>query len=130
MLDLGCGDMQWMPEVITNTAITYTGVDSVPDLISNHKIKYQSLDFVCGDIISYNLKKQKYDLLFVKDVFQHLDDNRMKRFINNIVESDTTHSIIIVPHNINSDTRDYFIKNKYKLIFEYQSDEIKHVFFK
>ena len=130
MLDLGCGDMQWIPEVITNTAITYTGVDSVPDLILNHKIKYQILEFVCGDIISYNLKKQKYDLLFVKDVFQHLDNNRMKKFINNIVESDTTHSIIVVPHNINSDTREYFIKNKYKLIFEYQSDEIKHVFLK
>ena len=129
MLDLGCGDMQWMPEVITNTDVTYTGVDGVPSLILNHKTKYPNLDFVYGDIISYNIE-QKYDLLFVKDVFQHLDNNRMKKFIDNIVESDTIHSIIIVPHNVDSDTKDYFVKNKYKLIFEYQSDEVKHVFLK
>ena len=128
ILDLGCGDMQWMPEVITNTSITYTGVDSVSNLISNHKTKYPNSEFVCRDIISYNLENQKYDLIFVKDVLQHLNNNRMKEFIDNIVESNTIHSIIIVPHNVNSDTERYLIKNKYKLISEYQSDEVKKIF--
>ena len=128
ILDLGCGDMQWMPEVITNTSITYTGVDSVSSLISNHKTKYPNSEFVCGDIISYNIEKQKYDLIFVKDVFQHLNKNRMKKLVDNIVESDTVHSMIIVPHNVNPNTEDYLIKNKYNLISEYQSDEIKKIF--
>ena len=66
--------MQWMPEVITNTSISYTAVDSVSSLISNHKTKYPNSEFVCGDIISYNIEKQKYDLIFVKDVFQHLNN--------------------------------------------------------
>ena len=128
ILDLGCGDMQWMPEVITNTSISYTGVDSVSSLISNHKTKYPNSEFVCGDIISYNIEKQKYDLIFVKDVFQHLNKNRIKEIIDNIVESDTVHSMIIVPHNVNPNTEDYLIKNKYNLISEYQSDEIKKIF--
>lgn len=128
MLDLGCGDMQWMPEVITNTAVTYTGVDGVPNLILNHKNKYQNSEFLCEDIISFNIEKQKYDLIFCKDVFQHFNFNRAKQLIKKIVQTDNKHNVIITPGYIDTDIEKYLIDNNYKLVYKYQSDEPKKVF--
>ena len=130
ILDLGCGDMQWIPGVLTETNIKYTGVDCVPDLILNNREKHQELDFICQDIVTYYIEKQKYDLIFVKDVLQHFNNNRTREFIDNIRQSGVAHSIIIVPCYIDTDIEKYLIDNNYKLVYKYQSDEIKHVFLK
>ena len=128
ILDLGCGDMQWIPRVLSETNIEYTGVDCVPDLILNNRKKHKKLHFICQDIVTYYIEKQKYDLIFIKDVLQHFNKDRAREFIDNIRQSGVSHSIIIVPYYIDTDIEKYLIDNNYKLVYKYQSDEPKKVF--
>lgn len=130
VLDLGCGDMQWMPEVVNNTLVNYTGVDCVSNLILDHKNKFQKLKFLCEDIISFDIKEEKYDLIFSKDVLQHFNFDRVKLFIDKIILSSNKHSIIVTPGNVNSDTENYLLQNNFTLATTYQSDEIKKIFCK
>jgi len=75
MLDLPCGDFQWMSKfIITRNDILYTGADIVPELIEHHRKEfgnYPRTAFIEWDIVKTPLN-QSYDLILCRDLLQHL----------------------------------------------------------
>lgn len=75
LLDVPCGDMQWMPYVLdARSDIVYTGADIVPDLIAHHRRKFRRLknaEFIEHDVVSVALNRS-YDVILVRDLLQHL----------------------------------------------------------
>ena len=75
MLDIPCGDMTWMPLVVSKRKdVDYTGMDIVPSLIAshqNHYRHYSHMKFVHGDIVADGIDGH-YDLIFTREVTQHL----------------------------------------------------------
>jgi len=75
LLDVPCGDMQWMPYVLdARSDVVYTGADIVPDLITHHRKKFSRLknaNFIEHDIVSVPLN-HSYDIVLVRDLLQHL----------------------------------------------------------
>jgi SAM-dependent methyltransferase len=75
ILDLGCGDMQWMSRfLVTREDVHYTGVDIVPVLVTSHMKQFDTLpyaDFISDDIVTMALN-QSYDIVICRDVFHYL----------------------------------------------------------
>ena len=91
ILDIGCGDFLWMKNVIKNIEDieVYLGLDIVPELISknnqkfsNAKILFKNFDIVADDI------PHGFDIILVRDVFIHLENNCIKSSILKLYKSD------------------------------------------
>jgi hypothetical protein len=75
LVDLGCGDMQWMPAVVRATGVSYTGVDCVAPLLERHRATYgaePAFSFVHADVAGAPPGTLPTgDVYFTKDVLQH-----------------------------------------------------------
>ncbi len=82
ILDVGCGDWEIMKELELNK-IHYVGIDIVKSVIENNINKYgQSFrHYNVADGINEN-----YDLIIIKDVLQHLEDDVITKIMNNLLE--------------------------------------------
>jgi SAM-dependent methyltransferase len=85
VLDLGCGDLTWMPKTIffNDDCIKYTGVDIVESLITSHLIKFPEKHFLCKDITTYNYF-DKVDIIIIRDVIFHLKNDDILSIFDNI----------------------------------------------
>jgi Methyltransferase domain len=85
MLDVPCGDYNWMKEVEKNC--NYIGGDIVSEIVERNQKLYSSekVTFKKIDITRDNL--EKVDLIFCKDCLQHLSDENVKKAINNFKKS-------------------------------------------
>jgi len=86
ILDIPCGDFNWMKKVdLLN--IDYIGGDIVDELISENTEKYSSENkrFIPLNIIADVLPKM--DLIFVRDCFVHLSNKDILNSITNIKKS-------------------------------------------
>jgi len=83
-LDCGCADFHWLSK-LDWTGIDYLGVDIVPDLIEQNKEKFPDLKFACWNIV----KKipTDFDMIFIRDVFTHLQLVDGLKIIENIKSS-------------------------------------------
>lgn len=72
MLDIPCGDMNWMSEVALPSGLKYIGADIVPDIIMDVRKKYSlaNVSFEVLDITKDRLPK--VDLIFCRDLLGHL----------------------------------------------------------
>ena len=105
ILDAPCGDMNWMKELINNFEY-YIGVDIVENIISNHKnnfANHNNIEFKCLDII--NDKLPNVDLIFSRDCIQHLSNQEVIKFINNIKVSNSKYLFIGTTLNIKNNDR-------------------------
>jgi SAM-dependent methyltransferase len=84
ILDLGCGDNNWMRLVNLN-GIEYTGADVVENLIKSNKEKYPDSNFVTLDATSDPLPN--VDLILCRDVLGHLSNENVHKVLNNIYSS-------------------------------------------
>jgi SAM-dependent methyltransferase len=86
MLDLPCGDWNWMSNLNLN-GIDYIGADIVDSLVSLNQKKFGSAkcSFRVLDILSDDLPK--VDLIFVRDCFVHLEDRQIIKALKNIARS-------------------------------------------
>ena len=91
MLDIPCGDFNWMKKVVLPYAnefeLSYIGADVVEALIKENAKNYKSehVSFLTLNIISDDLPKA--DLIFVRDCFVHLSYKDIKKAIHNIKKS-------------------------------------------
>jgi hypothetical protein len=83
ILDIPCGDWNWMREVDL-TGIDYIGADIVKSLISRNTLSYPQ-SFRVLDITKDELPKS--DLVIVRDCFVHFSDEDIFRAIANIKQS-------------------------------------------
>jgi len=70
VLDIGCGDLTWMPLTTTFQTKRYTGIDIVQSLIDSHRIKYPQHTFLCLDAITQDLSYS--EVVIIRDVLFHL----------------------------------------------------------
>jgi SAM-dependent methyltransferase len=87
VLDIPCGDFNWMQKVNFNS-IEYIGADIVEKLIERNKVNYKTrsnCEFKVINIINDPLPKS--DLIFVRDCLVHLSYNDIELAINNIKRS-------------------------------------------
>lgn len=102
MLDIPCGDFNWMKEVDLSN-IDYTGADIVPTLIDINKEKYPDFKFEVMDVTTTELPK--VDLVFVRDCLGHLSDTNVLKAIENIKASGSKYLLTtsFTKWNFNSD---------------------------
>lgn len=83
VVDLGCGDF-FIGSHVRNLCEGYTACDIVPDLIVFNKEKYKELDvdFRVLDLTEDQLPKG--DVVFIRQVLQHLSNNHIKRSLPKI----------------------------------------------
>ena len=84
VLDIPCGDWNWMKDVDLCEA-SYIGADIVKPLIEENKIKYPNTDFRVLDLTNDDLPK--VDLVFVRDCLGHLSNENVHKAIENIKRS-------------------------------------------
>jgi len=84
MLDLPCGDFNWMKEVDLKD-IVYTGADIVPALIKSNVEQYPDRAFKVMDIVTSTLPI--VDLIFVRDCLGHLNTPNVHKAIENMKKS-------------------------------------------
>jgi hypothetical protein len=105
MLDIPCGDMNWMRSVDFGET-TYMGADIVPSLIEQNKQKYPNIDFKVLDLTSDDLPK--VDLFFVRDCLGHLSNENVHKAIENMKRSGSKYFIAtsFTKHYSNNDITD------------------------
>jgi len=85
VVDYGCGDWQFSKLVNWGDA-RYTGLDIVPSVVEANS-KLYGTDKINFKAIKPGVASQvpKGDLLIVKDVLQHMPDELVQKFIENVV---------------------------------------------
>ena len=98
IVDLGCGDLQWMPYLYKYLpTIDYTGIDVVGDVIKNHRINYPDQKFIECDLTEIDWDKiPNSDLYFIKDVLQHWPNSSISPWLDNFFNKKNNSSLIIV----------------------------------
>jgi hypothetical protein len=90
MLDIPCGDFNWMSSVELGD-IRYIGADIVPELVvetaQHHAGK--SCEFLCLNLISDSLPKA--DVIFCRDCLVHLPNRDILNVLSNIRASGATY---------------------------------------
>lgn len=86
VLDIPCGDFNWMRRVELGH-VEYIGADIVEDLVRRNDRKYgsETRTFLKLDILNDRLPA--VDLLFCRDLFNHLSFDDIQKALNNIARS-------------------------------------------
>jgi len=84
ILDLPCGDFNWMSKIDLN-GVDYIGADIVTDLIDKNRKYYPDFNFEVMNIIEDKLPK--VDLIIVRDCFVHLTYENINKSLLNIKSS-------------------------------------------
>jgi len=118
--DIGCGDFNIMKHIDWNSlGIDYNGYDVVEDLVlhNNHDYGNEFIKFKHLDISLEPHLIEGYDLVILKDVIQHWDDETIELVLPQLVENN---KMVLIgngykfgrtPEKNNWETRD--INNKY-----------------
>lgn len=90
LLDVPCGDFNWMKEV-DFSSIKYSGMDIVPELIerNNLNFKNENRSFQIVDLVTERVPK--VDLIFCRDCLVHLSYEDAKSAIANMKRSGSTY---------------------------------------
>jgi SAM-dependent methyltransferase len=94
VLDIPCGDFNWMKQVIKNP-IQYIGADIVDELVEDNNLHYSipnCIEFKVLDIVEDELPK--VDLIIVKDLFIHFSIGDIQKSIGNIKKSGSKYVLI------------------------------------
>ena len=70
ILDLPCGDLNWMQMIFGSITAEYTGADISESVIKANKEKFPTKNFIQMDI--YREVPKKYDLIFCRDLLVHM----------------------------------------------------------
>ena len=124
ILDLGCGDMQWIPSILESLDIDYTGIDGSSNIINRNKTIYPEFNFIECDIVQKmpTIKNTKvWDISLLKDVIQHLNDSSLSMLLGNIDTMSINYKIIIAPGDTRAASLAVLETYGYKLIYKYPS---------
>jgi len=107
MLDCPCGDMNYMPKILKNLNVKYTGMDIVDSLIKENKQKYPQYTFKQTNVI--NDKLSAYDLILMKDLLNHLSNKDIKKIFNNIKKSNSKY-LLLNNYNLKKNSNNPFVR--------------------
>ena len=110
VVDLPCGDFNWMKEIVYGFE-SYTGCDIVPEIIAdNQKYSNSIIKFVELDATKDQIPDA--DLLIVRDLLGHLSLEDGKKVIQNILNSKCKYLLSTTWFNLNTD--EYFKSHENK----------------
>jgi len=91
VLDLGCGDFNWMYQIASKLD-KYLGVDVVEEIILQNQQKYSTnkIQFTCIDITKFN-NYNGYDVIIVRDVLVHFSYLDIWAVLDKVFGSDSTY---------------------------------------
>ena len=81
ILDLPCGDFNWM-KTVPMSDIDYMGADVVHELVDNNKISYPGRKFLHLDLLTDPLPT--VDLIICRDCLVHFSNHAVRRALFNI----------------------------------------------
>lgn len=86
ILDMPCGDLNWMREILNNFYGTYTGIDIVRPLITKLSVEFSQhskrIEFIHGNALDIQLPD--VDLLICRDFMFHLSLSDTFNLLSNI----------------------------------------------
>lgn len=83
VVDFGCGDFRWMPEVLDRTGVGYVGLDVVGSLVQRHRKDYPRWSFATLDVSTADPREIPVaDLYWAKDVLQHWPSGVIVAFLD------------------------------------------------
>lgn len=91
LLDIPCGDFNWMQHVDLG-GIGYVGGDIVPDLIDENRRRFPDVDFRVLDLVSDELPRA--DCVMVRDCFSHLSFVDIGEALENVRRSGITYLLV------------------------------------
>ncbi len=87
--DIPCGDFNWISAYLDrHPKVSYVGYDIVGELIARNRRSYPEVRFAALDIVSK--VPPPADLIFCKDLVNHLEDAEIIRAIENMRRSGST----------------------------------------
>lgn len=89
ILDLPCGDFNWMKEVPLRPGMHYLGADIVEELIAYNKLKYshKQREFKVMNLLQDSLPE--VDLVLCRDCLGHFSNEDVKKAVRNIKNSNS-----------------------------------------
>jgi hypothetical protein len=106
--DVPCGDFNWMPHFLAeNPQLKYTGYDIVPMLIKKNQNAHKNRRFILIDIT--RTAPERVDLLFSKDLVNHLLERDVWRAVANMVRSRATY--VMITSNAVSEANEELMEN-------------------
>jgi hypothetical protein len=100
LFDAPCGDFNWMPEVLENTKVDYTGADVVREIIDLNKKRFPDRKF-----IHFDVTRQKFpraDLWFCRDCLFHLSYSDIYKALEKYLESGVPY-VLTTSHIVDKD---------------------------
>ena len=87
MVDLPCGDWNWMSTTITRYPdVVYTGMDIAASLIARNRENFPNYSFALHDVVQHKLPK-KVDLVLNRDMLFHVPPAQGLQALRNIAAS-------------------------------------------
>ena len=88
IVDLCCGDFNWMSKITNSTKVNYIGIDIVPSLIKNNNDKYSdtNVSFIIGDACQDKIPD--CDLLILRDCLFHFSFSDTNKALANLKNTD------------------------------------------
>ena len=95
LLDVGCGDFNWMKRIVGNLDY-YIGIDIVGEIISKNNELYKSknIEFKEEDILTLKLDPHQFDAVMIANVFPHFSNNDILAVLNKISVSNIKYAFI------------------------------------
>ena len=93
LLDIGCGDFNWMKSV--ELPCPYHGVDIVPHVIAENQSRFErpSVTFECKNAVDEAMPAG-YDVILCREVLFHLSFSDSFRMLGNFLESDARYLLL------------------------------------
>jgi len=102
--DIPCGDFNWMPEFLEkHPSVAYAGYDIVGGLISQNRKSNPAFNFHVLDITEQ--VPPRADLIFSKDLVNHLMDKDVWKALANMVRSGATY-VMITSNSVSTPNED------------------------
>lgn len=97
MLDIPCGDFNWM-QLMDLSGISYQGADIVEPLVKHVSSMYPGYTFSVLDIVNDDLPK--VDLVFTRDCLGHLSNANVLKALKNVKKSAVSICLLLALHVI------------------------------
>ena len=103
ILDLACGDFNWMKKLIqfNKNIISYCGLEIVGEIVKKNIISYsdEKIKFIHSDVMHDTLPKN-FDLVIIRDFFIHINNKDIIEVINKVKKSNIKYIAIGTLSNI------------------------------
>lgn len=99
LVDMGCGDLQWMPAALNGLEVAYTGFDVVESLIASHRQRLPADRWTFGvlDVSQADpAGLPAADIYWAKDVLQHWPDEAIVPFVSGLLAARPAAHVVVV----------------------------------